>query len=80
MRRDRVQRFLPHLQREIEEWLARGEYPSFRAFAKELRGRGLHITKSALARLAARIERGEIAPRTANIAAEDRARREAILG
>lgn len=80
MRRDRVQRFLPHLQREIEERLARGEYESFRTFSKELLGRGLHITKSALARLAERIKRGEVAPRTADTAVEDQARREAILG
>ena len=80
MRRDRVQRFLPGHQREIEERLASGEYSSFRALSKELKSRGLRITKSALQRLAARIASGEITPRTADPEAEEQARREALLG
>lgn len=80
MRRDRVQRFLPGHQREIEERLASGEYQSFRALAKELKSRGLRITKSSLQRLAARIASGEITPRTADPEAEEQARRDALLG
>ena len=80
VRRDRVRRFLPHLQREIEERLAHGDYRSFRVFAKELRSRGAHITKSALQRLSTRIRRGEIAPRAPDLAGEEQARRAAIFG
>lgn len=75
-----MQRFLPHLQREIEERLARGDYRSLRAFAGELHGRGVHITKSALQRLAARIRRGEVTPRAPDLAGEEQARRAALFG